>query len=81
MKLNGITAKPKHKPKHKPKAKTTLHPNGYCRWESASGNGAGITLHRQQRLAVARAVQLRGYVRAVAYLPDGIVHHGAWRRV
>jgi hypothetical protein len=31
--------------------------------------------------AIARAVQLRGCVRAVSFLPDGIVQHGEWRRV
>ncbi|MDD5394840.1 MAG: hypothetical protein PHE17_17620 [Thiothrix sp.] len=77
MKLNGITVHPKHKPKTKP----VVQPNGHCRWESATGTGANVTLHRQKRLAIFRAAQLHGIVRAVTYLPDGIVQHGKWQRV
>lgn len=78
MKLNGIDTKPIHTPK----AKALLSPTrAYSRWESASGNGMNVTLHRQMRLAIFRAVQLRGYVRAVTYSPDGIVQHGEWRKV
>ena len=79
MQLNGIPVK-QHR---KPKGKTLLQPqaHAYCRWESVSGADSSVTRHRQMKQAIARAVQLRGCVRAVSFLPDGIVQHGEWRRV
>lgn len=79
MKLNGIDIKLPRKPKGRKVLLPTTH--AYSRWESAAGNGANATLHRQLSLAIARAVQLHGRVRIVSYLPDGIVHHGEWRAV
>jgi hypothetical protein len=79
MKLNGIDIKLPRKPKGRKVRLPLTH--AYSRWESAADNGANVTLHRQLSLAIARAVQLRGRVRVVSYLPDGIVQHGEWRAV
>lgn len=78
MKINGLDVKPSRN-KVKGKARVPVSGN-YCRWESSVA-GASVVSHRHRHLAVYRAVHLHGAVRSVAYLPDGVVHHGEWRRV
>jgi hypothetical protein len=77
MKLNGIEVKPRRK--DKPKA--VVPAVARCRWESARQGGSDAVRHNSQRSAIDRAVQLHGCVRVVTQEPDGIVHHGQWRRV
>lgn len=81
MKLNGIAVKPS-RIRRKAIQRKVYKPNrDYCRCRWESSDGSTISVHRCFRMAVQRAVDVNGVVRVVTYSPDGIVHHGEWRRV
>lgn len=77
MELNGKMVKPLRKAK----VKAVVPINGRCQWESARRGGSETSKHPSQKSAIDRAVQLHGCVRVVTEMPDGIVHHGQWRKV